>query len=141
MAMTVPQKKYFIKRIDEICSMKIAKVPTLSMDKGVAIKRMIKDNTLRLQTRNQIHKTIMKELRKQNTNYYGFGMSLNLDQLYVNYEQTVKLWEDTRDDAEQERDTFIKSIEDKATHIKDVAMFGSEEIAHDMLQKFMDFTP
>jgi len=140
MAMTVPQKRYFIKRIDEILAIKVLEVPSVQMKKDESMLKMFKDNKIVLKSPTAMREMVIKKMSKSQ-NYPYYGSSITLNDLMKNWDEKEKQYDESFDQAHTDRNAEIAMLEDKATHVKDVAMFGSEEIAHTMLKEFMEYTP
>ena len=138
--MTVPQKRYFIKRIDEILAIKVLEVPSVQMKKEESMLKMFKDNKIVLKSPAAMREMVIKKMGRGHS-YPYYGSSISLSDLMKNWDEKEKQYDESFDQAHTDRNAEIAMLEDKATHVKDVAMFGSEEIAHTMLQEFMDYTP
>mgnify|MGYP003677369729 FL=1 len=147
MSMTVPQKKYFCKRIDEVTAVKISKVSDseLPEKRKIALNGIMNDK-VKYPTMGEIREAIDKQLRRNNYNgdgsSYGYYQSSNCGSLdissllrgFKSYERRML---DNNELHNSEKNGKRNEILAEATRIKDVAMFGSEQEAHSMLGEFI----
>ena len=143
--MTVPQKKYFCKRIDEIVTQKVGKLKDISGMSNKAIAQMGLANG-RIEYPNdikKIHKAIDLVLGDGKDIHWG---GANLGDISI--EPMLKGFHDYKEELAQKQAEENNEIHnqrnklyEEATRIKDVAMFGSEEAAHAMLKEFIEWQP
>lgn len=142
MSLTIPQKKYLVKRIDEVANQKANE---LKDPKGIKNRQIcqegIKEGKVDLRTRKDIEK-IVEHCLMGESGYGGWDSSslgsIQLKDLLIGWEDYLK----ERQLSEAEVNKIIvdrrNSIFEEATKIKDQAMFGSEQEAYEMLNKFME---
>ena len=140
MSLTIPQKKYLIKRIDEVANQKASQLKDPETVKNREIcQGGIKQGKVTLRTRKDIEKIV--EATLSNPSYGGWDNtnmgSVNLSDLLIGWEDYLK----DRQLSEAKVNQIIverrNAIYKEATKIKDQAMFGTEQEAYAMLDKFM----
>ena len=141
MSLTIPQKKYLVKRIDEVANQKANE---LKDPEGLKNKQVcqegIKEGKVDLRTRKDIEKLVSHCLSE--SGYGGWDStslgSIQLKDLLIGWEDYLK----ERQLSEAEVNRIIverrNAIFEEATKIKDQAMFGTEQEAYAMLDKFME---
>ena len=141
MSLTITQKKYLIKRIDEVANQKASQLKDPESIKNREIcQEGIKEGKVTLRTRKDIEKIVESTL--SNPSYGGWDNtnigSVNLSDLLIGWEDYLK----DRQLSEAKVNQIIverrNAIYKEATKIKDQAMFGTEQEAYAMLDKFME---
>ena len=141
MSLTIPQKKYLVKRIDEVANQKASQLKDPESIKNREIcQEGIKEGKVSLRTRKDIEKIV--EATLSNPSYGGWDNtnigSVNLSDLLIGWEDYLK----DRQLSETKVNQIIverrNAIYKEATKIKDQAMFGTEQEAYAMLDKFME---
>ena len=140
--MTVPQKKYFCNRIDEIVAEKINELKDISSGHSKDIAMMgLAQGKIQYPTIDIVKTAINRELDNGKNHGWGGGSlcSIEIEKLLIGFEEFRK----SIDSQVTDENTFIRKQRNKinaeATRIKDVAMFGSEEAAHAMLKEFVEW--
>ena len=141
--MTVPQKKYFCNRIDEITTQKISELkeePALT-NKAIAQMGLATGRIEYPEELTKIHKAI--DLIIGNGKDVGWT---NRDLGSIDIEPMLKGYSEYKaeleDEITEENNKIVNQrnkLSEEATRIKDVAMFGSEEAAHAMLKDFVEW--
>lgn len=141
MSLTIPQKKYLVKRIDEVANNKANALKDVSAVKNRQLcKEGIDAGRVDIRTRPDIVKIIENHLVN---NEYGYWDATSLGSIKI--EDLIIGWSDFL--KENELDTASKNakiverrnaIFEEATKIKDKAMFGTEQEAYAMLDQFME---
>ena len=143
--MTVPQKKYFCKRIDEITEQKVNDIKDIKSmsNKAIAQMGLAKGEVTYPQEIAKVWEAIDLALGDGKEGY-SWGGTENLGAINVIHMlggfsdfKTKCVKETTAENNTicNQRDELIK----EATRIKDVAMFGSEEAAQAMLKEFVEW--
>jgi hypothetical protein len=143
--MTVPQKKYFCKRIDEITE---RKVNDLKDTKGMTNKAIAQMGLAKGEVRypQEIAKVweAIDLILSDGKEGYGWGGSEHLGTIEIS--AMLKGFSDYKTKCQNEitaeNNTICNQrnkLYEEATRIKDVAMFGSEEAAHAMLKEFVEW--
>lgn len=143
--MTVPQKKYFCKRIDEITEQKVNDLKdTQGMtNKAIAQMGLAKGEVTYPQEIAKIWEAIDLILADGERGYSWGGT----DQLgNIEISSMIGGFSDFKtkcnNEMTAENNTICNQrnkLYEEATRIKDVAMFGSEEAAHAMLKEFVEW--
>jgi len=140
--MTVPQKKYFCTRIDEITAQKVNDLKEVSAhsNKGIAQMGLANGEIEYPFDIDKIHKAIDLILDGQDSGWTGQNLgSIDIEPMLKGYaEYKLKL----ADKITEENNLIVNQrnkLYEEATRIKDVAMFGSEEAAHAMLKDFIEW--
>jgi len=141
--MTVPQKKYFCNRIDEITMQKISELPKVAdlYDKQLAQEGLIAGK-ITYPTEDMFCTAIDRILEGHNHGTYGFQGSLgniSLEELLRGFEDYKRIRHNIRADENLEVRKQEEQLKAESTRIKDVAMFGTEEAAHAMLKEFVEW--
>tara|TARA_R110002051_G_scaffold304036_1_gene373180 strand:+ start:520 stop:957 length:438 start_codon:yes stop_codon:yes gene_type:complete len=141
--MTVPQKKYFCNRIDEITLEKISKLEKVE---DLYDRRMAKDGLLEgkitYPTEDMVCTAIDRQLDGDGYGSYGYSGTLgnlSLTELLRGFEDYKNIRTGIRADENNELYKQERRLKQEATRIKDVAMFGTEEAAHAMLKEFVEW--
>lgn len=143
MGMTVPQKKYFIKRIDEVLQAKIMKLQDKKLHQDTKtdvsdFKQALDDGKLVLEDREVIKAALKRHFG--HSTYYSFGGSTAI--AFETIVKNLDLWFKSREMARDEINAAIsleeRAYTEEATRIKDVAMFGNEQEAHEALRVFSE---
>jgi len=141
--MTVPQKKYFCKRIDEICQKKVAELKDVKGGTNKAIAQMgLANGEIRYpQEINKIWEAIDLVLGDgKDIHWGGTGLgSIDIEPMLKGYHEYK---EKLQNEQAKENNDIVNQrnkLYEEATRIKDVAMFGSEEAAHAMLKEFIEW--
>lgn len=141
MSLTIPQKKYLVKRIDEVANQKVSKLKDVESTKAIKIaKDGLEKGEIEIRTRGDIVKIIENSLTKDEYRgwaEYGLG-SIDVKDLLIGYEEAVKKHELDRATENAQIVEKRNAIYEEATRIKDQAMFGTEQEAYAMLDKFME---
>ena len=141
--MTVPQKKYFCNRIDEITRQKIDELPKVAdlYDKKMAQDGLI-EGKITYPTEDMICTAIDRILDGHNHGTYGYQGSLgnmSLTELLRGFEDYKRIRTGIRAEENTKLWKQERKLNEEATRIKDVAMFGTEEAAHAMLKEFVEW--
>ena len=139
--MTVPQKKYFCNRIDEITLKKVNELPSVEdlYDKAMA-KEGLEAGKVAYATHDTICERIDRILDGHNHGTYGYQGSLgniSIEDLLQGFHQYKRIKHDKRADEITVRNKEEDRLKKEATRIKDVAMFGNSAEAHIMLEEFI----
>ena len=143
--MTVPQKKYFCKRIDEIVTQKVSELKDISGMSNKAIAQMGLANGRIEYPKDikKIHKAIDLILGDGKDIHWG-GANLGdiaIEPMLKGFHEYKKELADQQAKDNNEIHNQRNKLYEEATRIKDVAMFGSEEAAHAMLKEFIEWQP
>ena len=143
MSMTIPQKKYFCKRIDEICAEKahlMNKEKVSNLNEREVADCMIdgKLEKLKILPYKTIKSMIFDRIRNgapgwRHEEYMG---DIKVKDLILDYEKTRKEYHFENEVENMKIDKKIRRLQEKASEIKDQAMFGNEEEAYKMLEDF-----
>jgi len=143
--MTVPQKKYFCKRIDEITERKINDLKDTKgiSNKAIAQMGLAKGEVSYPQEIAKVWEAIDLILAN-GKDTYSWGSSENLGVIEIS--AMLKGFSDFKTELQNgitaENNSICEQrnkLYEEATRIKDVAMFGSEEAAHAMLKEFVEW--
>tara|TARA_X000001388_G_scaffold18250_2_gene11602 strand:- start:25492 stop:25929 length:438 start_codon:yes stop_codon:yes gene_type:complete len=141
--MTVPQKKYFCKRIDEITNQKVSELKDVEAMSNKAIAAMgLANGKIRYpQEISKIWEAIDLIINDGEDIRWGSSTlgSLVIEPMLIGFsefkhEMTTKIAKENSEIVNQRNKLY-----EEATRIKDVAMFGSEEAAHAMLKDFIEW--
>ena len=141
--MTVPQKKYFCKRIDEITNQKVSELKDVEAMSNKAIAAMgLANGKIRYpQEISKIWEAIDLIINDGEDIRWGSSTLGNLviEPMLIGFsefkhEMTTKIAKENSEIVNQRNKLY-----EEATRIKDVAMFGSEEAAHAMLKDFIEW--
>jgi len=141
--MTVPQKKYFCKRIDEITAQKVSELKDVEAmsNKAIAAMGLANGKVLYPADMSKIHEAIDITINDGEDIRWGSSSlgSLPVEPMLIGFSEFKHDMETkiAKENAEivNQRNKLYK----EATRIKDVAMFGSEETAHAMLKDFIEW--
>ena len=145
MSMTIPQKKYFCKRIDEILSSKISglnkQINAVFNEREVADCMIMEGpDTLKIVSEDKLRKMILERIHKgaegwRSEEYLG---TFKVTELIIDYDKSKKQFE--RETYAENQIIMDKQAElkEEASKIKDQAMFGNEQEAYLMLERFQD---
>jgi len=141
--MTVPQKKYFCQRIDEITGQKISELKEVPAhtNKGIAQMGLANGRIEYPEELTKIHKAIDlilgdgKEIGWTNRDLGSIVIEPMLKG-YIEYKAEL---EDEITEQNNKISNQRNKLHEEATRIKDVAMFGSEEAAQAMLKDFVEW--
>lgn len=141
--MNQQQKNYFIKRIDEIKSVKINEVEQTYSDPDLRVLRVqaFNDGTLSVKKRLEVRKIIEDMFSDKSQYIYNSNVPYNMGQVLIS--QLL----DGVDDFTDEMETLTKGVEKnkreckerityEASMVKDVVMFGNESEALAKLAEF-----
>jgi len=140
--MTVPQKKYFCNRIDEIRARKENeiwnKMEADANEPAVCLSG-ISEGKVRIITRNQLEKLVKSSLKGNGTPRYSstYMPNIDIEKLMIGWESYKQRNAYTSATKRKEVDDSIEKLREEATKIKDIAMFGNSAEAHIMLQEFI----
>tara|TARA_R100000654_G_scaffold863_1_gene3317 strand:+ start:3348 stop:3782 length:435 start_codon:yes stop_codon:yes gene_type:complete len=141
--MTVPQKKYFCKRIDEITNQKVSELKDVEAmsNKAIAAMGLANGKVLYPADMSKIHEAIDITINDGEDIRWGSSSlgSLPVEPMLIGFsefkhEMTTKIAKENSEIVNQRNKIYQES-----TRIKDVAMFGSEEAAHAMLKDFIEW--
>ena len=145
MSMTIPQKKYFVKRIDEIVAQKKM---ALEKDKiempgdNVLFLKGVEDGTLKIRSLSDIEKIVIYQVTDSDSIYSSSYMrSVDVRDIYEGYEELKKKTKGEVAENKAKIDKLSQQIDKEATVVKDSAMFGDETQAYTMLEKFVEWQP
>ena len=145
MSMTIPQKKYFVKRIDEIVAQKKM---ALEKDKiempgdNVLFLKGVEDGTLKIRSLSDIEKIVIYQVSDSDSIYSSSYMrSVDVRDIYEGYEELKKKTKGEVAENKAKIDKLSQQIDKEATVVKDSAMFGDETQAYTMLEKFVEWQP
>lgn len=143
MSMTIPQKKYFCKRIDEILAQKthlINKEKVSHLNEREVADCMIDGNIkkLKILSYKTIKTIVFDRIRNgapgwRHEEYMG---DIKVKDLILNYEEKKEQYHRECLEENREIDKKIRRLQEKASEIKDQAMFGNEQEAYEMLEDF-----
>lgn len=140
--MTVPQKKYFCNRIDEITETKVrALVNTLvqnETDKNICIQGL-EEGKIEVRGISEIKKIIVKSFLAKSGYNSSYMPNIGIEKFLKGYEQYQRKYLHQQSVAGMKIDNKVKLLRHKATEVKDVAMFGTEVEAHKTLAMFIKF--
>lgn len=137
--MTIPQKKYFIKRIDMILKDKLESVEHKTHNKDAQLLEDFKDNKIVTISPTAINNLVKAQLNRIHSGGgygYSYGTNMKIEVLIKDYEKWEEKFEDAVAVSQRNYQAELSAIEDEAIKIKDICMFGSEELAHKMLEDF-----
>lgn len=141
--MTVPQKKYFCKRIDEITNQKVSELKDVEAmsNKAIAAMGLANGKVLYPADMSKIHEAIDLTINDGEDIRWGNSTlgSLSIEPMLIGFsefkhEMETKIAKENAEIVNQRNKIYQES-----TRIKDVAMFGSEEAAHAMLKEFVEW--
>ena len=141
--MTVPQKKYFCKRIDEITNQKVSELKDVEAmsNKAIAAMGLANGKVLYPADMSKIHEAIDLTINDSEDIRWGNSTlgSLSIEPMLIGFsefkhEMETKIAKENAEIVNQRNKIYQES-----TRIKDVAMFGSEEAAHAMLKEFVEW--
>ena len=141
--MTVPQKKYFCKRIDEITNQKVSELKDVEAmsNKAIAAMGLANGKVRYPQEISKIWEAIDLIINDGEDIRWGSSTlgSLVIEPMLIGFsefkhEMTTKIAKENSEIVNQRNKLY-----EEATRIKDVAMFGSEEAAHAMLKDFIEW--
>ena len=141
--MTVPQKKYFCKRIDEITNQKVSELKDVEAmsNKAIAAMGLANGKVRYPQEISKIWEAIDVIINDGEDIRWGSSTlgSLVIEPMLIGFsefkhEMTTKIAKENSEIVNQRNKLY-----EEATRIKDVAMFGSEEAAHAMLKDFIEW--
>ena len=141
--MTVPQKKYFCKRIDEITNQKVSELKDVEAmsNKAIAAMGLANGKVLYPADMSKIHEAIDVTINDGEDIRWGNSTlgSLPIEPMLIGFsefkhEMNTKIAKENSEIVNQRNKLY-----EEATRIKDVAMFGSEEAAHAMLKDFIEW--
>jgi len=138
--MTIPQKKYFIKRIDEVASQKVRKLQdNQSSSECIIAKQGLKSGDIQYTDFDKMKSMIDKSLDRARNGWSGSNLGTvdvrDLIEGFEVYEKQVNAELAAENDKISEKRQLIN---EEATRIKDQAMFGSEQEAYEMLNQFVE---
>jgi len=142
MSLTIPQKKYLVTRIDEVAQEKAEELKNPEAVKNREIcQEGVKAGKVKLRPRKDIEEIIEMVLMGE-AGYGGWDKtnigSINVSDLFIGWEDYLK---EHKLSSAKVNSVIIErrnAIYKEATKIKDQAMFGTEQEAYAMLDKFME---
>ena len=139
MGMTLPQKKYFCNRIDEECSRKIQRETLERPDKESYWRECLDSGKVKLYNFSQINQIMKNKWTCAVSESWSYGSSNSIDwkNLTTGSKSAIEKYDEMVDEIEEKNRKNSKKIQDEATKIKDQAMFGNEQEAHEMLRLFI----
>jgi len=141
--MTVPQKKYFCKRIDEITAQKVNELKDVEAmsNKAIAAMGLANGKVRYPQEISKIWEAIDLIISDGEDIRWGSSTlgSAPIEPMLIGFaefkhEMQSKIAKENTEIVNQRN-----KIYEESTRIKDVAMFGSEEAAHAMLKDFIEW--
>jgi|TARA_R110000765_G_scaffold71690_2_gene139165 hypothetical protein len=141
MGMTVPQKKYFCNRIDEITLRKENdiwnKVKEPKNEKAICLEGL-DDGKIKLINQSQMEKLIRNNLKSSGPQYsHSYMPNINIESFFIGWESYLRKSSYINSTLRNEADEKVQKIREEATKIKDIAMFGNSAEAHIMLKEFV----
>ena len=141
--MTVPQKKYFCTRIDEIVAQKVNELKDVNSAGNKEIAKMgLANGEIRYpQEIAKVWEAIDLVLSSGPESAWS-GSSLGQIDIEPMLSGYVEFKKKLADEMQHENNNILtqrNKLYEEATRIKDVAMFGSEEAAHAMLKDFIEW--
>jgi tryptophanyl-tRNA synthetase len=141
--MTVPQKKYFCTRIDEITAQKVNELKDVNSAGNKEIAKMgLANGEIRYpQEIAKVWEAIDLVLSSGPESAWS-GSSLGNIEIESMLSGYVEFKKKLADEMQKENNDILtqrNKLYEEATRIKDVAMFGSEEAAHAMLKEFVEW--
>ena len=141
--MTVPQKKYFCTRIDEITAQKVNELKDVNSAGNKEVAKMgLANGEIRYpQEIAKIWEAIDLVLSSGPENSWSGSSlgSIDIEPMLSGYAEFKKKLADEMQHENNNILTQRNKLYEEATRIKDVAMFGSEEAAHAMLKDFIEW--
>ena len=141
--MTVPQKKYFCKRIDEITTQKVSELKDVEAmsNKAIAAMGLANGKVLYPADMSKIHEAIDLTINDGEDIRWGNSTlgSLSIEPMLIGFSEFKHEMETKKAKENAEIVNQRNKIYQESTRIKDVAMFGSEEAAHAMLKEFVEW--
>ena len=142
MSLTIPQKKYLVTRIDEVAKQKASQLKDRKARKNRKVcQEGIKAGKVELRIRKDIEKIIEMTLMGE-TGYGGWDStnigSINVSDLLIGWEDYLKEHKLSQSEVNNAIVERRNAIFEEATKVKDQAMFGTEQEAYAMLDKFME---
>lgn len=138
--MTIPQKKYFIKRIDMILVDKLASVEHKTLAKDTQLLEDFKSKKVETISLTAIKNLVKSQLTRLDSGggygYSGYGTNMQVQALIKNYDKWEEKFDEMVAEFQRNYQAELDAIQDESTKIKDICMFGSEELAHKMLEEF-----
>jgi|TARA_R110000824_G_scaffold21134_2_gene79030 hypothetical protein len=141
MGMTVPQKKYFCNRIDEISIRKENdiwnKVKEPKNEKAICLEGL-DEGKIKLINQSQMEKLIRNNLKSSGPQYsHSYMPNINIESFFIGWESYLRKSSYINSTLRNEADEKVQKIREEATKIKDIAMFGNSAEAHIMLKEFV----
>jgi hypothetical protein len=138
--LTIPQKKYLIKRIDEVAEAKINELLPKD-DYTVSDKKLLASainlKLLSFGSKEMMVKVLMTELTSDTRAWNNSGT--------IQIDAFVPKWKEFKENHKNEKKRIWakrmqkqQDIYDEATKIKDQAMFGTEEEAYLLMESFQE---
>jgi len=138
--MTIPQKKYFIKRIDMILIDKLASVEHKTLARDTQLLEDFKSKKIGIISLTAINNLVKSQLNRMDSGggygYSGYGTNMQVQTLIKNYSKWEEKFDKTVAEIGRNYQAELDAIRDESIKIKDICMFGSEELAHKMLEDF-----
>lgn len=145
MSMTIPQKKYFCKRIDEILSSKISdlnkEINSVFNEREVADCMIMEGpDTLKIVSEDKLKRMILRRILEgtEGWNAKEYLGTFQVRDLIVDYDKCKEQFERETYAENQIVMDKQKKLREEAAKIKDQAMFGNEQEAYIMLEKFQN---
>ena len=140
--MTVPQKKYFCNRIDEITVRKEVelhkKVGNVKSIRAICVEGMDKGK-IKIINWSDLEKLVKIKLKEAFNYNSNFMPNVDLESLLRGFESYKRKADYDYAKQVSEQATQVQKLRDEATKIKDIAMFGSSAEAHLMLKGFIEW--
>ena len=142
MSLTIPQKKYLIKRIDEVAKSKVAKLTDVAgmSNKQIAIQGLKEGYVGYPMDIEKIHEAIDLVLGDGEDIRWGSD-KLGTIAIEPMLDGFHKYKNEMESDLAKKNTDIVKrrnAIYEEATKIKDKAMFGTEQEAYALLDQFME---
>ena len=142
MSLTIPQKKYLVKRIDEVATAKVNKLTNVAgmSNKQIAIQGLKEGYIGYPMDIEKIHEAIDLVLGDGEDVRWG-SETLGTIGIEPMLDGFNKYKNEMQSDLAKKNNDIVKrrnAIYEEATKIKDKAMFGTEQEAYALLDQFME---
>ena len=145
MSMTIPQKKYFCKRIDEILSKKISdlnkQINAIFNEREVADCMIMEGpDKLKVVSEDKLKRMVLRRILEGDEGWRAkeYLGSFKVTDLIIDYDKSKKQFEKETYAENQIVMDKQEKLREEAAKIKDQAMFGNEQEAYVMLEDFQN---
>lgn len=128
------QKKYLMKRVDEITVKKLSMIQS-KFDPTDLIKKL-ELNTSALSITKQAMELKKEFIKNKNIPTYDRYIKINADKIFINMNEVINEIENGRIAAQKNENTIIIAISNYSSKIKDQIMLGDSKEAIKMLEEF-----